>query len=177
MFVVTPCLLALALLSSPQMTAAAPGSPLSPRIRALDPAAVRLLTDGPRRSPTIRSLIDQLAGRDVIIMVVTSTTLSRPGQLTFLGANAGTRYVTISIRLPALLDDPLVWFGHELRHAVEIAGAASVVDQATLGSFYEAVGTGHASFGRFETDEAQHVVGRVRNELQDAPPAAPERFR
>ena len=66
--------------------------------------------------------------------------------------------------------------GHELRHAAEVADAPWIVDEASYGAHFKAVG--FASCNRpqpcYETDDAVMAGYRILHELKaDRPPVAP----
>jgi hypothetical protein len=58
----------------------------------------------------------------------------------------------------------VVTLGHELQHALEVAGASQVVSQATFAAFYARIGQAHRP-GRCETRAARQVALRIRAEL------------
>jgi hypothetical protein len=62
------------------------------------------------------------------------------GRLTFMAASGGRRYVNVRIACGLNPDEQIAALGHELRHAVEIADAPSVVDVASLGELYRRIG-------------------------------------
>ena len=148
--------------------AVAPGA--IPRLRPLDEKAAALLQAGNARSATFRRLTQALERGDVVVYVATHQ-LNLPGQLQFVSATPGGRYLRVSVRVPGLDNDLLSWLAHELWHAVEIAGAPEVKDELSLLRFYERVPggfrTGVAARAEVvETGKAQKIRTIVLGELR-----------
>jgi hypothetical protein len=62
--------------------------------------------------------------------------------------------------------DQIAALGHELQHAVEIADAATAVDQRSLQALYASIGFAlESNRRRYETSAAQAAGNRVRREL------------
>jgi hypothetical protein len=141
-----------------------------PHVRAATADAAELLDELIARSPTARDLIDQLDHSDLVVYVryqLFATTTLR-GRIGFLESSRPRRLAVIEIAYRNTWTDQLVALGHELQHAVEIAGAPLVWDAPSLAAFYGAVGesTGHAGRSEtFETAAAAATGRRVRNEL------------
>jgi hypothetical protein len=90
------------------------------------------------------------------------------GRLTLLGAAGERRYV--NVRIACLLTDAqqIAALGHELRHAVEIADAPSVVDDASLAAEYRRVGFASRAVRNgagYESQAAIDAASRVWTEL------------
>ena len=134
------------------------------RIRPANPRLAALLAEGLARSTTFSRLVEALERSDLFVYLDTGS-LSVPSQLQFAVATSAGRYVRITLNDGPQLEDHLVaWLGHELQHAVEVAGAPTVRTPATLKRFY-------ASFAHRMSDEAwctpgaQRVTGLVLAEL------------
>jgi len=140
---------------------------VSSRVRAADRKAAVLLAAGRERSATFRTLIETLAGSDLVVYVETRQ-LTLPGQLQLVSATPGGRYVRVSVKVMGLENDLLEWLAHELWHAVELAGAPQVRDQASLLRFFEEVGGGSRAGGsvEMETRKAQEIQSRILTELR-----------
>ena len=127
--------------------------------------ALRLgLTD----SPTFCATTRELARSNLIIYLETNTMLPRglDGMLSFMTSAGGFRYVRISIR-PGLTSDVLVaMIGHELRHAVEIARAPEVVDEASMARLYTRIGFFCGKPARYDTLAAILEGTQVLRELR-----------
>jgi hypothetical protein len=126
---------------------------------------------GLRRSPTFATLVGELAQSNLIIHVETSLELPRGmgGMLRFVTAVGSVRYVRVSIA-PHLTSHALVaMIGHELQHAVEIARAPEVTDQAGIARLYGRIGFPCAKPLRFDTLAAIRVLTQVLGELRHAP--------
>lgn len=124
--------------SDTERPAHAPG----PAIRTTDRWLRNLLDDGMRSSETFRALVDRLERSDVIVYLECESAESShlAGRLTFITAAAGRRYVVIRLRPMMSRKHQLSIMAHELRHAVEIADAPAVVDEASLFVEYQRIG-------------------------------------
>ena len=119
------------------------------RVRALDTELHDAIEEGRAHSAVFRELIAQIDASNVIVFVKVDSFMPAgiQGRLTFMSTAAGQRYVMVRIARGLLGAQQVAMIGHELRHAVEIADAESVVDQATLAAEYRRIGfesrTGH----------------------------------
>ncbi len=138
----------------------------SSRLRPTDQRAAQLLQTGIARSSTFRTIVDTLEHSDLIVWVETRHLLRLPGQLQLLAATPICRHVRISVNVPGLDVDEIAWLAHELWHAVEIAGARDVTDQASLQRFYERIGDGGGGTNVVESAKAQDVWTKVRYEIE-----------
>ena len=79
---------------------------------------------------------------DVIAYVETDCLMPPPlaGRLTFMSSAGGWRYVLVRIACTLEGRGQIAMLGHELRHAVEIAEAESVVDELSLAVAYRQIG-------------------------------------
>ena len=138
---------------------------------------VRVLIDyGYHHSATFRGLVAHLEASDVIVYVRTSPAVSGAsrGGTMLIATAGGHRYLMVSLSDCLSFAALVGLLGHELQHAVEIADARGVVDEATLISFYQRVGTGRRNEkGRwmFETNAASEVGHRVVREIPTRPRA------
>lgn len=150
--------------SSPSLTgvAAAPS-----RVRTADETAAALLRGGVARSATFRAIVEALEQSDLIVYVETRA-IRLPGQLQLLAATPGCRHVRVSVRTPGLDTELVAWLGHELWHAVELAGAPDVRDQAGVLRLYRRIGITGASGETAETAKAQDVWTTVLYEARAA---------
>ena len=135
-------------------------------VRTTSPALRTLIDAGIERSPTFRDLVDQLEASDVVVYVSFKMfdEADIAGRIQFVGSAGGRRYLQIFV---APLADVacIAILGHELRHAVEIAAAPSVVDAASLAQCYARIGfkvAPHAD--RFDTHDAVECGRRVLRE-------------
>ena len=149
------------------------GRPYPSHVRGTTADSALLLQELVARSATGRDLIDHLEQSDLLIYVrfefFTTTTLR--GRIGLIAANGPRRVLAIEIDSRHTRTDQLVALGHELRHAVEIAGAPSVSDPASLAALYTAIGeqTGFSSgYETYETIAAADAGRRVRVELSSA---------
>ena len=137
---------------------------LTGRLRPADPKAASLLQTGLARSATFRRLAEVIEHSDLLVYVETRP-LPVPAQLQFVVAASGCRHVRVSVRVPGRDPDLVAWTAHELWHAVEIAGAADVVDQASLVRFYERTGQVSRRNSTAETGKAQEIWAQVLKEM------------
>jgi hypothetical protein len=135
-------------------------------VRTTDRPIRALLEAGFRQSPTVATLIARLERSDLIVYVQQVDRLPNAleGRLLMLPSAHGVRYVRIQIALQASPSASIALIGHELRHAVEVAEAPSVVDQPGLAALYRRIGVEHGH-NVFDTIEAQEIGRRVLKEL------------
>jgi hypothetical protein len=139
-------------------------------IRTNDQRLQRLLRDGVRSSDTFRRLVQRLRQSDVVVYLDCGGSRERTvdGRLTFISAVGGFRYVHVRVARLAAADVQIALIGHELRHAVEIADAPSVVDASSLAREYERIGylNPHVSRGvSFDSDAAVEAGYQVLRDL------------
>jgi hypothetical protein len=152
-------------------------------IRCSDAPLVDLLDQGLARSATLRDLESRLEGSSVIIYLSRALLPSGlAGRTRLIGAGDRWRFLSMEVdeRIGPL--DLLTAIGHELEHAVEIAGAPDVLDLASLEALYRRIGrvsgAEHSKSHWYETRDAEESGRRVRAELTGwawAPLARPTR--
>ena len=141
------------------------------RVRPLEPAVAALIARGAASSMTLRALINTIERSDLIVHV---EQVSRPGHglagaTRFVTRAGGQRYVRITLYGHRSLHQTIALIGHELQHAVEVATAGWVVDQATCLELFHAIG--HRTCGAqrervcYETDAAVQAGARVWDDL------------
>src|SRR6185436_1684498 len=111
-------------------------------VRASDNELVALLSDGVKKSSTLRALTERLSKSDVIVYVRPDV-LSRnanQGHLSFLSSSGGYRYLVVHLPVGQSKQQQIAMLGHELQHAAVIADAPSVVDSDTLRKEFERIG-------------------------------------
>lgn len=147
-------------------------------IRASDPGLRELIRDVRAISPTFRRLIARLERSDVIVYVMRQHDIpvALDGQLTFMTQAGGTRYLKIGLAWDRPYRRLVPALAHEIQHAVEVADADDVVDDASLARAYTRRG-GHglltvAGTMSFETQEAIDAGARVWREYHSAGAAA-----
>jgi hypothetical protein len=115
-----------------------------PHLRPLDRDMQALVASGMRESSSFRALVEQINASDVVVYIRCGRTLRSglSGQLTFVGASAGLRYVVVAIEPEDLVERKIATLGHELMHAVEIANTPAIVDAQSLGEEVRAVRQG-----------------------------------
>ena len=89
--------------------------------------------------------------------------------LRFVSRAAGLRYLLVQVaRWDVSPTDRVAWLAHELQHAVEIARAPDVQDNASVARLYRQIGW-QSGRGRFETSEARWVGRLARFQLGERP--------
>ena len=145
------------------------GRELKPRIRTTERRIRALLDEGLRHSPSLRALVARLAAADVVVYLECGRLPARlDGQLTFVSAAGGLRYVLVQLAWDRPTARKIATLGHELQHAVEIAERPSIVDRASLAHAYNGFGfvrhpAGHAR--SFDTVAAVDAGRQVWREL------------
>jgi hypothetical protein len=144
-----------------------PATPLPSltRVRPISDTSRSILNGAMKRSPTVVRLVSELQQLDVIVYIELGlepmATVGMTSILTTAGATRMLR-VVVSARL-----DPrrrMEVLGHELQHALEIASANGVTNDATLHALYRRIGY-PISNTSYETDGARVVESQVRREL------------
>ena len=115
--------------------------PRQPRLRLTDVRLQQAVRHGRQQSASFRVLLDQLEATDVVVYVECARLRPRlDGQLTFLTAAAGTRYVLVRIGWNLPLARKIATLGHELQHALEVARSPDVVSAETMAAAYQRFG-------------------------------------
>ncbi len=138
------------------------------RIRVLPPCLNTLVEDGRAVSSTIRALAARIEQSNLIVYVrcVAFNQATFVGRLMFLTSIAGHRYLVIELRNPEVWQTQVATLAHELQHAVEIAEAPWVQNQASMAQYYRQSGITVGSTPlTFDTDAAKQVGLRVQREL------------
>jgi hypothetical protein len=135
----------------------------SPHVRAPS-SAVRSLLDQAATLPTTMALLRRLEVSDQVVYVVFTNSPEIPTARTKLvAATNGVRFVRIDINADVAPGDRLPLLAHELQHAVELADAPDVRDDAGVRQLYERIGMGGPD--QFETSAARRVERTVRVEI------------
>ena len=164
----TLVLVLLTLAAAHPAVAGAATTPPWTHTRPLTPRAAALLADATTRSSIVRTLLRDLERSDVVVYLSDSMVgwAGEPrAYLSFVSSTASTRYLVVRIdrwRLAPL--ERIAWLGHELQHAMEVAAAPDVKDASGLTRLYRRIGWEDRK-GRFESDRAQAIGHRVRDQL------------
>jgi hypothetical protein len=137
-------------------------------VRTIDKRLRTTIDQGLARSALFRDLVTRLDASDVIAYVETECPMSSRlfGRLTLMGAGGDRRYVHIRISCMLTQTQQIAALGHELRHAVEIADARSVIDAASLAVEYRRVGfASRAVRAGYESYAAIEAAERIWAEL------------
>lgn len=145
-----------------------PAKPVWGRTRGLSSSAQALLVEGSQRSAIVNGLLAELEHSDLIVDVSDVMPGGGAGPasyLSFTHDDGTSRYVLIRIdRLRLSSHERIIWLGHELQHALEVAAAPEVRDGAGLARLLRRIGWESVQ-DRFETLEACVVGNRVRSEI------------
>lgn len=138
-------------------------------VRATTPELQQLLARGMSHSRTFADLVAALDISDVIVYVEINRKLPAAiaGRMLFATASQdGPRYLRVQIDGNGSTDVKIAALGHELRHALEVAGAPEVRTERGLARFYERVGVRGPLSDSYDTVAAQTTGRRVLLELQ-----------
>jgi hypothetical protein len=147
----------------------------SVRLRPVEPIARKLVSEGLKRSATIRHLADRLRESDVIVYVdVRSDMPSQTvGSLRFVSPSASHRFLRISFNRQYDRTTLIALLGHELQHANEVADAKEVRSAEDLRRLYQRVGI-RVGRDAYDSVEAQMTGRLVRAELRGGATAVAE---
>ena len=149
-----------------------PASRSIPRVRPYDRRSAALVLEGIARSTTMRLLVTRLEASNVIVYVETQPGLDRQlaGRLVWVTAVKNFRYVRISLSPDLKPEVAISVLAHELQHALEVAEAPSIVDEASLEAYYRKNGISmRAHSSGWDTRAARDTGDLVRREVADAP--------
>ena len=140
------------------------------RVRSEDTSIRQAIADGYGRSQEFRRLVDAIDRSDLLLYVSWNNQLSPHlgGTLHVRGKANGQRIVSILISREVAFAYLIPMMAHELQHAVEVADAPSVVDQKSLFTHYQDIGTPGRRPRTFDTAAARAVEVVVSKELHGA---------
>ena len=139
-------------------------------VRTMDPRLRHVIADGMKRSPAFRALVAQLDASDVIVYAERECMLppGLVGRLAFMSSVGERRFVNVRISCTLAGTQQIASLGHELRHAVEIASAPSVIDEATMAAEYSRIGFPSRAVSRgFDSRAAIEAGERIALELSN----------
>jgi len=135
-------------------------------VRSTDERAQAWIQAGAGGSPTFRDLLNRLSNSDLIVYVQIVDRLNGAfGHTYFVKATETVRYIRIEVVPSGNFHEMVALVGHELQHAVEIAGAPRIRDRQTLAQFYLGMGENALSSGQYDSAEARVTEERVKREL------------
>ena len=119
-------------------------------------------------SPTVARLIAALQQSDVIVVVGTGALLSADvnGLAHVFAVGPDVRYVRVLLKIPNDRRNLMRVLGHELQHALEMAGMPHARDGQSLAAAYSRIGVPMVGDNYFETDAAVRVGQVVARELE-----------
>jgi hypothetical protein len=141
--------------------------PIAFHVRATDARAREWIRAGASQSPTFRALLSRLSASDLIVYVEVVDRIAggAPGQLYFVIATATARYVRIELVADGNVGEMVALAGHELHHAVEIAGAPRVRDGQSMAMLYLGMFENALGRGQYDSRAARVTEERVRTEF------------
>lgn len=150
--------------------APAPLGAADTHVRPLSPALQQVLDEGVLRSREFHALVAALEASDVIVYLqrVPFEDPRLDGRLSFIGSGTSQRYLMVSVATDRSRGAHLSIVAHELRHALEIASAPSVVDSHSMARYYDEVGyrvPGPPRVRRYDTRAAIDTGRRVFDEI------------
>jgi len=137
------------------------------KVTGLNPRSEALIKKAARASPTVAALLHALESTDVAVLVEATfmaTRLARGGDIRIATATAVRRYLVVRLDVTRPPEQQIEYLGHELQHALEVAGASDVRDEASLARLMERIGW-KSGPGAFETAAAVRVSAEVRRDL------------
>jgi hypothetical protein len=137
------------------------------RTRGVTPSAQALVVEASQRSSIVAGLLSELEQSDLFVYVADARgAVSGPAScLSFMHDDGTSRYVLIRIDRSRLSShERIIWLGHELQHALEVAAAPQVRDSNSLARLYRRIGW-ESVLNHFETLEASITGNRVRSEI------------
>jgi hypothetical protein len=144
-------------------------------LRFEDRGLGRLAEQGLARSATLRTLVAALAHTQVIVFATYSRDLGAGvgGRVRFVGQGGdGWRFLRLELDDRRTRVELLAMLGHELQHALEIANACEVVDDASMATLYDRIGFPSPGARKvpgvsrdYETQAAIETEKRVFSEL------------
>jgi hypothetical protein len=143
----------------------------TPNLRPLDKASGALLADAQQKSATVRELVDKLdAGNVVVYLNVAPLNRYTPESgLRYVSTTKYQRFVLVTIAEDATAARRIELLGHELQHAIEVAGTPWVTSDSLLQSMMTMVGWRDSTRARgYETTAAEVTERQVRRDLRAA---------
>jgi hypothetical protein len=142
------------------------------RIRPTAPYLTALIREGVAGSTTFRALVERITRSDLVVYVVPSDLGTQLlGQLTFMTAVGKTRYLRIQVGWHLPTARAIASLGHELQHAVEVAEAPAIRDEASFAREFARIGypspalSPHFGINSYDTTAAVETGHRVWLEL------------
>jgi hypothetical protein len=159
------CMLTLALAAG---ASASEPSSVPSHIRPLTAAGGALLADALQKSPTIRELADRLERGDTVVYLASGARGVREPEanVRYVGTSKAQRFLLITIGSDRSADRQIELLGHELQHAVDVAGVQWVNDASSLARYFQMVGMRASADGHpFETANATRAERLIRKEV------------
>lgn len=142
-----------------------------PHVRGTGEHARWLIRMATTYSVTVNALADRLVKTDVVVYVRIAPIASGTATTALLNTSGPIRYLLVSIDTNHAPEEMVGMLGHELQHAVEIAEARSVRDEAGLVALYRRIGLHKGATNRFETHLAQEIGRQARKDILSRPAA------
>ena len=131
------------------------------------------LTEGYERSPTFKSLVDEIDRLPGIVYSEATTRVPSGLDAALLHTVAGSRklpMLRVVVRFSLSRTIGIATLAHELQHVAEVLRAGQTADSSAMTALFRAIDETHGvGSGQFETQEAREVAVRVRDELRVHP--------
>jgi hypothetical protein len=136
------------------------------RIRPLDERLAKQVAAGYLRSPTFKSVTEQVECLNVLVFLRHQAISSvADGSLQIAGAPYGQKILFVAIQEDLSWDASIAMIGHELQHVIEVGHAPEVVDLPSLRKFYQTIGYPFLAHA-YDTKAAQHAGMAILLELK-----------
>jgi hypothetical protein len=138
-----------------------------PHVRVRHAALEPLLRESIERSATVRRMVATLDASDIVVYLDVQAGMPRslPAGIVYAGTGGSFRYLRIWLNPANTRSEMLTMIGHELQHAVEVAGAAEVRSARTLQRFYRRIGLAGGLGETWDTHAAREAGRQVAREI------------
>jgi hypothetical protein len=127
------------------------------------------IAEGYSQSATFKALVDEVEGLPGIVYIDATVAVPHGLDGALLHRTAGSRELPIlrvQLRWNLSAAEGIATLAHELQHVAEVLRAGQALDASGISALFASIDTAHVpGSSRFETEAAQQVTARVRNEL------------
>jgi hypothetical protein len=142
--------------------------PYLPHVRARHDGLKPILREAIEKSATTRRLVATLDASDVIVYLELQPDMpdSLHAGVRYAGSGGQFRYLRISLNPMNTRAEMLAMIGHELQHAVEIAGEPGIRSASDLSRHYKRIGLMGRRGETWDTQAARDAGMRVAREIE-----------
>ena len=141
-------------------------------LRSDEPSFRALVSEGYQRSPTFKSLVDEIGAKPGIVYIASTAKLSQGMEGALLHSVAGSPNLPV---LRVLLkgypvgDHAIALVAHELQHVAEVLREGAGSSPIAMTRFFASLDAAHETgVGKVETEAARQIEQRVLNELRQS---------